>query len=144
VALAAVVGQPDAYAGELPVAYVQLKPGAAVESGELLDFVRQRTPERAAVPVRLSFIDVMPLTGVGKIFKPTLRLDAARRMVEALLADALPPGARLGVAVAAHAVHGHLITVTLGGVGTAQRAGLQAQLHERLNPLVMRHEIVWG
>ena len=33
VALAAVVGQPDAYAGELPVAYVQLKPGATVDAG---------------------------------------------------------------------------------------------------------------
>ena len=30
VALAAMVGQPDAYAGELPVGYVQLKPGASV------------------------------------------------------------------------------------------------------------------
>ena len=116
VALAAVVGQPDAYAGELPVAYVQLKPGASVEAGELLDFVRQRTPERAAVPVRLSFIDAMPLTGVGKIFKPALRLDAAKLMVSALLADLVPPGATLDVAVAAHVVHGHLITVTPKGV----------------------------
>ena len=30
VALAAVVGQPDAYAGELPLAFVQLKAGATV------------------------------------------------------------------------------------------------------------------
>jgi fatty-acyl-CoA synthase len=29
VALCAVVGEPDAYAGELPVAFVTLKPGAA-------------------------------------------------------------------------------------------------------------------
>ena len=35
VGFAAVVGQPDAYAGELPVGYVQLKPGASVEPGEL-------------------------------------------------------------------------------------------------------------
>ena len=144
VALAAVVGQPDAYAGELPVAYVQLKPGVGIEAGELLDFVRQRTPERAAVPVRLSFIDAMPLTGVGKIFKPALRLDAARQMVAALLADAVPGGATLEVAVAAHAVHGHLITVTLGAVNAAQRAATEAAVHERLNPLVMRHEIAWA
>jgi len=144
VALAAVVGQPDAYAGELPVAYVQLKPGISIDSGELLDFVRERTPERAAVPVRLSFIEAMPLTGVGKIFKPALRQDAARQMVSALLADLAPPGATLGVAVAAHAVHGHLITVTLGGVGATQRATVEAQVHERLNPLVMRHEIAWA
>ena len=30
VALAAAVGMPDAYAGELPVCYVMLRPGAAV------------------------------------------------------------------------------------------------------------------
>jgi acyl-CoA synthetase (AMP-forming)/AMP-acid ligase II len=52
VALAAVVGQPDAYAGELPLAYVQLKPGATVRPAELAEhWVRERTPERAAVPV---------------------------------------------------------------------------------------------
>ncbi len=143
VALAAVVGQPDAYAGELPVAYVQLKPGLHIETAELLAFVRERTPERAAVPVRLSFIDAMPLTGVGKIFKPALRLDAARQMVEALLADLVPAGATADVVVAAHAVYGHLITVSMGTVAQARRPALEAQLHERLNPLVMRHETVW-
>ena len=39
---------------------------------------RERTPERAAVPVQLYFIDAMPLTAVGKVFKPALRWDAAR------------------------------------------------------------------
>jgi len=144
VALAAVVGRPDAYAGELPVAYVQLKPGSSIESGELLDYVRERTPERAAVPVRLNFIKEMPLTGVGKIFKPTLRLDAARQMVSELLADLVPADATLDVQVNAHAVHGHLITVALAGVAASAQPALEAQLHERLNPLVMRHEVVWS
>jgi fatty-acyl-CoA synthase len=143
VGLAAVVGQPDAYAGELPVAYVQAKPGAALDVDELLDFVRQRTPERAAVPVKLYLVDAVPLTGVGKVFKPALRLDAAKRMVDALLADLVPEGASLDVAVQAHEVHGHLITVRLAGVATVQREALEARLHERLNPLVMRHEVVW-
>jgi fatty-acyl-CoA synthase len=143
VALAAVVGQPDAYAGELPVAYVQAKPGAAIDVDELLDFVRQRTPERAAVPVKLYLIDAVPLTGVGKVFKPALRLDAAKRMVDALLADLVPTGASIDVAVQAHEVHGHLITVRLAGAAAAQRAELEARLHERLNPLVMRHELHW-
>ena len=143
VALAAVVGQPDAYAGELPVAYVQLKPGVTIDAGELLEFVRKHTPERAAVPVRLTFIEAMPLTGVGKIFKPDLRLDAAQQMVSALLADLVPVGATVDVAVAAHAVHGHLITVSLAAVDQARRPALEAQLHERLNPLVMHHELIW-
>ena len=77
VGLAAVVGQPDAYAGEVPVGYVQLKSGASVAPGELEAWVRQRTPERAAVPVQIFQINPMPLTGVGKVFKPQLRWNAA-------------------------------------------------------------------
>jgi fatty-acyl-CoA synthase len=140
VALAAVVGQPDAYAGELPVAYVQLKPGVSIETGELLDFVRQRTPERAAVPVRLTLIDPMPLTGVGKIFKPTLRLDAAHRMVTDLLADLVSPGALL-VSVDTHEVQGHLITVRLTGLSADDHARVEPQIHARLDPLVMPHQV---
>jgi hypothetical protein len=65
-------------------------------------------------------------------------------MVEALLADLVPEGARLDVAVQAHEVHGHLITVRPAGVAAAQRPALEARLHERLNPLVMRHEVTWS
>lgn len=143
VALAAVVGQPDAYAGELPVAYVQLKAGMAIDSGELLDFVRQRTPERAAVPVRLTFIEVMPLTGVGKIFKPTLRMDAAQRMVSDLLSDLVHDGCSFDVNVAAHEVHGQMITVTIKGKSSLQQESLATQIHARLSPLVMKHQLVW-
>jgi fatty-acyl-CoA synthase len=143
VALAAVVGQPDAYAGELPVAYVQLKAGMTIDSGELLDFVRQRTPERAAVPVRLTLIEVMPLTGVGKIFKPTLRMDAAQRMVSDLLSDLVHEGCSFDVNVAAHEVHGQLITVTIKGEPNLQQASLETQIHARLSPLVMKHQLVW-
>ena len=93
VGLAAVVGQPDAYAGELPVGYVQLRPGASVQPGELEAWVRERTPERAAVPVQVIPIDPMPLTGVGKVFKPQLRWDAARRV----FATALTPRRKRGI-----------------------------------------------
>ena len=143
VALAAVVGQPDAYAGELPLAFVQLKPGAAIEANELLDFVRERTPERAAVPVEVVFIDAIPLTAVGKVFKPTLRWAAAQRVAERMLLDLLPAGVDAAVEVGAHPVHGSLITVTLGGLPEVQRGHLDAQVHERLNPLTTRHAIVW-
>jgi fatty-acyl-CoA synthase len=142
VALAAVVGQPDAYAGELPVAFVQRKPGATIAADDLLDYVRERTPERAAVPVHLYFIDAIPLTGVGKVFKPALRWDATRRAVGLMLADLQPPGGSLTVEVGAHAAHGSLITVAITGVAEPARALLERQVHERLNPLVTRHEVV--
>jgi fatty-acyl-CoA synthase len=143
VALAAVVGQPDAYAGELPVAYVQLKPGATVQVQALIDFVRERTPERAAVPVDLYLIDAMPLTGVGKIFKPTLRWDAAQRAVQRLVSDLQSGAATIAVGVGADATHGSLITVSVSGVAAPAREALGAQIRARLDPLEMRHAIRW-
>jgi fatty-acyl-CoA synthase len=143
VALAALVGQPDAYAGELPLAYVQLKPDAKTTPGELVDFVRERTPERAAVPVNVVLIDAMPLTGVGKVFKPQLRWDAARRVFADALAGLSSRTASVAVAVGAHPAHGSIATVTLAGVSSAERAAIEQQVHERLNPFVLRHEIVW-
>ena len=143
VALVAVVGEPDAYAGELPVAFVQLKPGASVDAAELTEFVRDRTPERAAVPVQVYFIEAIPLTAVGKVFKPALRLDATRRAVSRMLADLRPPGATLRVEAGTHAVHGQLITVHVGGVADAARAAFASQVKTRLDPLTTKHEIAW-
>ena len=135
VAFAAVVGEPDAYAGELPVAYVQLKAGAQARADEITAFVSERTPERAANPVHVYIVDAIPLTGVGKVFKPQLRWDAAERKVRAMLADL---GAGIEVKAGAHEKHGNLITVRLEGGSDA----LETEIHKRLGPLVTRHEVV--
>ncbi|MGH1372378.1 MAG: acyl-CoA synthetase [Cellvibrionaceae bacterium] len=73
VADVAAVGRPDARVGELPVAYVQLKPDARINEDELMRFAQEHIHERAAVPKEIIVIDAMPLTAVGKIFKPDLR-----------------------------------------------------------------------
>ncbi|MFM2066051.1 MAG: hypothetical protein RLZZ584_960, partial [Pseudomonadota bacterium] len=77
VLMAAAVGRPDVHSGEIPVAYVQLKPAAQATEEELLAFARDRIGERAAVPKLIRIVSAMPLTGVGKIFKPDLRLREA-------------------------------------------------------------------
>jgi fatty-acyl-CoA synthase len=144
VALVAVVGEPDAHAGELPVAFVQPRPGTALDAAELIAFVRERTPERAAVPVQIYFTDAIPLTAVGKVFKPALRLDATRRAVGRLLAGLAPPGAEIVFEVGQHAEHGSLITVRVCGVDTDARESLSSQISARLDPLTTRSEIVWS
>lgn len=88
VQIAAAVGRPDAHAGELPVAYVQLKSGAMTTEAELLAFAKERTPERAALPKAIRIIDVMPLTGVGKIFKPALKHREIADALRCALQDA--------------------------------------------------------
>jgi fatty-acyl-CoA synthase len=141
--LAAVVGEPDAYAGELPVAYVQLKPGMKADPGELLKYAADRTPERAAVPTQLYILDTMPLTAVGKVFKPALRLDAAERAVWRLLSFVAREGAVAEVGVRSHKEHGTMISVTLSGEPPAGRDHVTGLVKAKLDPLTMRHEVAW-
>ena len=104
--------------------------------------MRERTPERAAVPVAVHAVDPMPLTGVGKVFKPALRWDAAARVARGLLADL--PTAPADVSAGAHPVHGSLISVTFAGIAPGERAALTAAVTERLGPLPIRHAVDWG
>jgi fatty-acyl-CoA synthase len=143
VGLAAVVGQPDAYAGELPVGYVQLKPGATVAAGELEAWVRERTPERAAVPVQIFPIDPMPLTGVGKVFKPQLRWDAATRALTKTLAPLTEKGIDCSVRVGPHGSHGSIATVTVVHVAEHKREDVAMEVQTMFAPFVLRHEIVF-
>lgn len=143
VGLAAVVGQPDPYAGELPVGYVQLKPGASVEPGELEAWIRERTPERAAVPAQIIPIDPMPLTGVGKVFKPKLRWDAAKRVFTGVLAPLVERGVKCEVQVGPHGSHGSIATVTIAHVPEQKHEAVADEVHALLAPFVMRHQIVY-
>ena len=80
VAFAGAIGQPDAFAGELPCAYVELVANATVTVDELMDYAREHIHERAAVPKHIEIMDELPKTAVGKIFKPELRKRAIRRV----------------------------------------------------------------
>lgn len=85
VQLAAMVGKPDARLGELPVAYVHPSAGATLDLEALMRFCVKHAQERAGLPVEIIPIDPMPLTAVGKISKPALKLDILRRVVDAIV-----------------------------------------------------------
>ncbi|WP_208507999.1 AMP-binding protein [Variovorax paradoxus] len=97
VELAAAVGEPDEYAGELPVAYVSLRPGSRVDADALSAFANARIPERPAFPKRIEILAAIPLTAVGKVYKPRLRALACEHALTQRLRDA---GLLDGVAVA--------------------------------------------
>ena len=85
VAFAGAIGQPDAHAGELPCAYVELVEGASVTPDELMSFCMQNVHERAAQPKHMTILNELPKTAVGKVFKPDLRKDAITRVYNAAL-----------------------------------------------------------
>jgi fatty-acyl-CoA synthase len=71
VMLAAVVALPDAKWGEVPCAFVELKPGAQASEPELVEFCRGQLA-RFKVPKRVVFVE-LPKTSTGKIQKFQLR-----------------------------------------------------------------------
>ena len=134
VAMAAAVGKPDEKAGELPVVYVQLKPGAQTSETELLEHAAAHIPERAAVPKDAWIIDAIPLTAVGKTFKPALRFDAIARVYQAAV-DELHPAVRVEVLSDDRA--GQLAHIHLPN----QDQALAASIGERLSGYAVGHRI---
>jgi fatty-acyl-CoA synthase/long-chain acyl-CoA synthetase len=88
VAFAGAIGQPDAHAGEVPCAFVELVGGASVTEQELLDFCKEKVHERAAQPKHMTIMPELPKTAVGKIFKPDLRKMAITRIFNEALKEA--------------------------------------------------------
>lgn len=76
VADAAVVGLPDDEAGEIPAAYVVLKPGASATVEEIQEFVASQVAHYKQIR-RLEFIEAVPKSASGKILRRVLKDQAA-------------------------------------------------------------------
>ena len=88
VAFAGAIGQPDAHAGEIPCAYVELIQGGKVTGAELVEHCKIHVHERAAMPKHIEVLTELPKTAVGKVFKPDLRRKAITRVFNAALEEA--------------------------------------------------------
>lgn len=118
VADVAAVGRPDARVGELPVAYVQLKAGASVNHDELMEFSKNNIHERAAIPKEIIIIEAMPLTAVGKIFKPDLRNAITETVVREEIAQL--EASIKDISVTVDKKYGQSVTVTLTQAGKTE------------------------
>jgi len=74
--LAAVVAQPDDKWGEVPCAFIELKPGATSDEASMIAFARQ-TLAGFKTPKRVIFQE-LPKTSTGKVQKFELRAEAAK------------------------------------------------------------------
>jgi len=82
------VGLPDQRAGEVPVVFVVLEPNMKTDPNEILEFTCNKVNERPAKPVDVIIVEQFPLNAVGKIFRPQLRCDAIRRIIEQEISNA--------------------------------------------------------
>ena len=81
VAMAAVVGRPDAKVGEVPVMYYQKASGTEIGSSDLAEFALANVSERAAIPKDFIELNDLPVTAVGKIHKVTLNMMEIERTI---------------------------------------------------------------
>lgn len=144
VQLCAAVGAPDAYAGELPVAFASLRPGASASEAELLAFAAARVDEAPARPKSVTLLESLPMTNVGKIYKPELRLLAARQVVAAIVGEVcaglgLAPSARPRLMAQGENALQVLIDPAAAGA-LANR--LQLALQQALEPLPFKTQVV--
>jgi len=120
VQVAAAVGRPDPHAGEVPVAFVQLQEESDLTAEQILEHLQKEVGERAALPKEVTILKEIPLTPVGKIFKP-----------------ALQPVSDIRLKVTEDKVHGVLAHIRLkpsGGVSSGQ-------LENKVNELLARYTV---
>jgi fatty-acyl-CoA synthase len=89
----AAVGRPDRHSGEVPVAYVVPADPSRFDEAELLAWAATAIGEPAARPKRIYPIGAIPVTAIGKHYKPALAADAAARAATDALTEAGLPGA---------------------------------------------------
>ncbi len=137
VQVAAAVGRPDAHAGEIPVAYVELQKGSDLTPEKILEYLKKEVLERAAVPKAVYVLDQIPLTPVGKIFKPALRWDAIRRVYEAELEALGEMAESTEVVVKEDKVHGVLAYLT---VKRAEGVS-EEEIREKVQSILTRYTV---
>ncbi|MES1947890.1 AMP-binding domain protein [Salinisphaera sp. C84B14] len=99
VALSAAVAMPDEYAGEIPVLYVSAIPGKSIDLEDLEAYLRSNIHEPPARPRHIFVLDEIPVTGVGKIYKPALRSLAIRNKLHMLVDDLNKPNDAIAIEV---------------------------------------------
>ena len=128
VQISAAVGMPDAYAGEAPILFAVASPGCAIDPQALMSFLAARVPEPPARPKRVVLIDALPVTAVGKIFKPALRDMAIRETALMEIERIFGPGAKADVAVRFEDARGVVVDVAVASDDVALRDQLMAAL----------------
>ncbi len=93
VQISSAVGMPDQYAGEVPILFVVPAPGREIDLRGLEVHLERNIMEPPAKPKRVVVLDVLPVTAVGKIFKPTLRDLAVKEKAKLEIERVFGPGA---------------------------------------------------
>lgn len=137
VKMVAAVGRPDPHAGEVPVAYVEVAEGSSIDETQVMAWAKEHVGEKAAVPKEVVIVPAIPLTPVGKIFKPALRWDATKRIYETELKALSDLVESYEVEVGEHKIHGTIATIR---VKTAEKVSIE-QVQSKISEVLARYTV---
>jgi len=144
VQLVAAVGRPDAYAGEVPIAYVQLVPGSQASSAELAEFLKDRISERAAFPKEIIVVPEIPLTAVGKPLKTELRKDATHRALSLALSEATGiASGQLLLSIDPHPSSGTMVNIRIS-CADSEWSGMESRVKATMNQYSFAYHLERG
>jgi fatty-acyl-CoA synthase len=141
VQVAAAVGRPDPHAGEVPVAFVQLQQGVELTPEEILAQLQEKIGERAAIPKEVFILDNIPLTPIGKIFKPDLRRNAIQYIYEKELTELADTIASAQVSVRDDPLHGSFAEISVSLAEGVSREAAEDKIKEVLARYTVKYDL---
>ncbi|MDM8516229.1 acyl-CoA synthetase [Desulfobacterales bacterium HSG16] len=139
---AAAVGRPDSHAGEVPVAYVTLKKNSKLSEDEIMAWARENISEQAAIPRDIIITDEIPLTEIGKVFKPALRNDVAKKLFESELSIMEDLTSELVVDIEEDKRHGTCAMIYLTPSSGVDSASIKEQIDGILAGYAIYYEVM--
>ena len=139
VKLVAAVPSPHPRVGEVPVVYVQLVEGRTLSIAQLQEHAEKSIGERAAIPKQIFIIDSIPLTPVGKMFKPALRWDATKRAYQFALSSIQNQETKINITVGEDKTYGTRVDIFITSPQSSTQ--LSAAVRELLAPYSIHYEL---
>ncbi|MDI6795663.1 MAG: acyl-CoA synthetase [Desulfatibacillaceae bacterium] len=139
--MVAAVPRPDPHAGEVPVAYVEVAQDSGLTTEQIMDWAKANIGERAAVPKEIIITPQIPLTPVGKIFKPALKWDATRRAYEQELAALGDMAQSVTITVGEDKVHGTKALIRIKAAPQANAAAIAQKVRELLARYTVKFDV---
>lgn len=140
IAEVAVVGRPDAHAGEIPIVYITFKPGATCSIPRMKNFAYETIPERAGVPKSFFILERLPKTAIGKIKKNELRADAIRRAHQEVL-QSISKLYAVDINVIDLTDSGLVSRIRVSGVNGVDQTHVRSEMTEALKPFTAKYQL---
>jgi fatty-acyl-CoA synthase len=128
VQISTAVSMPDGYAGEAPMLFAAPAPGVVIDVEALKAYLAEHVLELPARPKRVAILESLPVTAVGKIFKPTLRDLAISESALFEIERIFGPSVEARVEVERDDKLRTIVTIAVGSRDEVLRAELTSEL----------------